>query len=319
MSFFYYDGLPIHYKEYGMGEPVLLVHGLGCSGADWELQVAWLKHRGFRLVVPDLPGCGVSAPPCGKYSICALAGALWAMVNELALPQVNIVGFSMGGAIALQMAIERPAFVPRLALINTLAKYNDHWLKWLIARQTALYVNVFGMRRAARLFAAGLFPEPWQQPLRDRASAAVGSVPASTYLRMARALEEWDVMGYLDRIQSRTLIIAAQHDFTPIMEKQVLAAKLKAKMIEVTGSRHGTPFDASDATNRGLLDLLTDQPMAPYQRAVRDTPDAPGSARWAAGRRGDGIKDNGRACRERIEGGSTAHSPALVANQARRE
>lgn len=272
MSFLYHGGLPIHYRDCGEGEPVLLVHGLGCSGADWELQVPALERSHLRLVIPDLPGCGASAPLSGKYSIAELAGALWAIVDELALPHINIVGFSMGGAIALQMTIERPALVPRLALINTLANYHDHWLKWLIARQTTLYVKAFGMQRVARLFAAGLFPERWQQPLRERAALAVAGVPASIYLSMARALEEWDATSHLDRIASRTLIIAAQHDFTPIVEKQALAAKLRASMIEVAGSRHGTPFDASEATNRGLVALLTDQPMALYQHALCDTP-----------------------------------------------
>ena len=87
-------------------------------------------------------------------------------------------------------------------------------------------------------------------------------------LRLARALAAWDARSGLDRIESRTLIIAAQRDYAPIAEKRALAAKLKASMVEVEGSRHGTPFDASDATNRVLVSFLIDRSIEP-RRARR--------------------------------------------------
>jgi hypothetical protein len=88
------------------------------------------------------------------------------------------------------MALQRPSLVPRLALINSLTTYRDQWRKWVFARSSAALIRLFGMRRAARIFAAGLFPEPWQSTLRDRAATVVAAVPASSYLSMARALEQ---------------------------------------------------------------------------------------------------------------------------------
>jgi 3-oxoadipate enol-lactonase len=265
------EGGSLYYRAHGNGEPVLLIHGLGGSGLDWALQVPALERR-FRVIVPDLPGCGSSSPPRRTYSIAGYACTLWSLLDQLAISRINIVGFSMGGAVALEMALQRPALVPRLALINSLATYRDQWRKWIYTRSCAALIRLVGMRRAARIFAAGLFPEPWQQPLRDRATVVVAAVPASSYLCMLRALEQWDATDRLERLPSRTLLIAAEHDHTPLPEKRALAARLGAAMVVVHGSRHGTPFDASEATNSSLLALLNDQPLLSCDRLACDTP-----------------------------------------------
>jgi pimeloyl-ACP methyl ester carboxylesterase len=98
----------MHYSVYGRGGAVLLIHGLGCSGADWVLQIAALEGT-FRLIVPDLPGCGATPPPRDGYSIAGFASALWALLDRLGVACTNIVGFSLGGAVALEMALQRTA------------------------------------------------------------------------------------------------------------------------------------------------------------------------------------------------------------------
>ena len=272
MAFFCDERHSLHYLVRGRGEPLLLIHGLGCSGADWAFQVAALEKR-FRVIVPDLPGSGHSPPPRGEYTMAGFADALWALLDHLGVSSANIIGFSLGGAVALEMATQRPGCVPRLGLINSLATYRpDHWRKWLETHVSATLVRMLGMRRAGWLLAARLFPEPWQQAMRRHTAAAVGAVPASSYLGMGLALARWAILDRLDRLTSRTLLIAAEHDFTPLAEKRELAARLKADIVVVRGSRHGTPFDSVEATNASLLALLTDQPQPPPTRWVRDSP-----------------------------------------------
>jgi 3-oxoadipate enol-lactonase len=153
MPFFRDDELSIHYLERGRGQPLLLVHGLGGSGADWAFQVAALEHR-FRIIVPDLPGSGHSLPPRSEYTIAGFANALWKLMDHLHIATPNIVGFSLGGAVALEMASVRPACVPRLGLINSLATYRPHDMrKWLETYVSATIVRLLGMPRAACLMA----------------------------------------------------------------------------------------------------------------------------------------------------------------------
>ena len=272
MPFFRNEAMSLHYLIRGEGEPLLLIHGLGGSGADWAFQVAALERR-FRVIVPDLPGGGYSPPPADEYTIGGFAAGLWSLLDHLDVPRTNIIGFSLGGAVALEMAAQRPASVPRLGLINSLATYlPDGWRKWAETYVSATLVRLLGMRRAAWLLAARLFPEPWQDTMRKHAAAAVGAVPASCYLGMGLALARWAIIDRLDRLTSRVLLIAAEHDFTPLAEKHELAAKLNADIVVVRGSRHGTPFDSVEATNASLLALLTDQPPPPRARWVRDSP-----------------------------------------------
>jgi 3-oxoadipate enol-lactonase len=272
MPFFRDEESSIHYLERGRGEPLLLIHGLGCSGANWAFQVAALEHR-FRLIIPDLPGSGHSSPPRSEYTIAGFANSMWRLMDRLKIRETNIVGFSLGGAVALEMATLRPSCVPKLALINSLATYQPRDLrKWLETYLSATIVRMLGMPRAACLMAARLFPEPWQRAMREHAAHMMGSVPANSYLGTGLALARWAILDRLNLLTCRVLLIAAENDFTPLAEKRELAKKLKAELVVVRGSRHGTPFDSVEATNASLLALLTDQPLPPPTKWVRDTP-----------------------------------------------
>jgi 3-oxoadipate enol-lactonase len=270
MAFFQHNEKSIHYLERGCGEPLVLIHGLGSSGADWALQVPSLEGR-CRLIVPDLPGSGHSEPLRDGYSVEGMARALWGLCDHLGVDRVHIVGFSLGGAVGLEMALQRPEQVAKLGLINSLATYRlDHWRKWLEAALTLVLIPLIGMQRAARMAARRLFPMPWQASLRERAAAAVSAVPPKRYLETGRALLKWSAIERLEALKAKALIIAAENDFTPLEEKRALAVRLGADFMMVRGSRHGTPFDSVRATNEALLSFLSDQPLPPLERCRYD-------------------------------------------------
>src|ERR1700749_208030 len=239
MPFFHSDDLSVHYLVRGRGEPLLLIHGLGCSGADWAFQVAALEHR-FRIIIPDLPGSGHSPPPRTEYTISGFAAALWKLMDHLGIAKTNIVGFSLGGAVALEMATSRPDCVPRLGLINSLAPCQPRDMrKWLETYVSATLVRMLGMPRAAVFMAARLFPEPWQRAMREHAARAMGLVPANSYLGTGLALARWAIMDRLDQLKSRVLLIAAENDFTPLAEKPGVAKRRNAGLVVVGGLRDG--------------------------------------------------------------------------------
>jgi 3-oxoadipate enol-lactonase len=270
MPFFRDADRSLHYLERGQGEAVVLIHGLGSSGADWAFQVAVLESR-YRVIVPDLPGSGHSEPPVEGYSIEAFAAGLWRLLDHLSISNTHLVGFSLGGAVALEMAASRPNSVPRLALINSLATYRPHnWRKWMETYVSATLVRMLGMPRAAWLVAARLFPESWQRAMREHTAAALGAVPATSYLGMGLALARWAILDRLDRLSSSVLLIAAENDYTPLAEKVALAKQLHGQIVIVRGSRHGTPFDSVEATNACLTAFLADQPLPPQTHWVRD-------------------------------------------------
>ena len=275
MPLFTHHNRSLHYLVRGRGEPVLLLHGLGASGADFAYQVRALEGQ-FKVIVPDLPGCGHSGPLRSDCSIENFAASLWLLLDHLEIPKTSIMGFSLGGAVALEMALQRPDAVPRLALVNSLASYKiDNWSKWLEARLPGTLVHLFGMRLTGWLCASRMFPHPWQQSLRQRAAAVIAAVPAASYLGIMSALERWSATDRLAGLRNRTLVIAAEHDYTPLAEKRELARNLGAELIVVRGSRHGTPFDAAEITNSILIALMKDQPLPSPEKCVCDAPAEP--------------------------------------------
>jgi 3-oxoadipate enol-lactonase len=309
MAFFEHNERPIHYLERGGGEPLVLIHGLGSSGADWAMQVPCLEGR-CRLIVPDLPGSGHSEPSRGGYSVEGMAAALWALCDHLGVGRVHIVGFSLGGAVGLEMALQRPEQVGKLGLINSLGTYRlDHWSKWLETALTLALIPILGMRRASRLAARRLFPMPWQASLRERAAAAVSAVPATRYLGTGRALLKWSAMERLERLKAKALVIAAENDFTPLEEKRALAERLGADFMMVRGSRHGTPFDSVRATNEALLAFLNDEPLPPAERWRYDEAEHCGALPFA----GSIAEEHAFGRAQRALGGASLHSPPGLA------
>jgi non-heme chloroperoxidase len=93
------NGAPIelHYKDYGTGKPVVLIHGWPLSGRSWESQVPALVGAGYRVITYDRRGFGASSQPWGGYDYDTFAADLHTMLEHLDLAEVTLVGFSMGG------------------------------------------------------------------------------------------------------------------------------------------------------------------------------------------------------------------------------
>ncbi len=260
---------PLHVRCFGSGPPLLLIHGLGSSGDDWAFQIPPLAER-HQLIVPDLSGCGRS-PARGTASIAGWAQELLDWLGRRGIDQVAVIGYSMGGAVALEMALQAPSRVQRLATINSLPSYRvDHWRKWLELNLQVAMVKVLGLPRTARMIAGRLFPHPHQSAMRQRVIDVVGSSPVEPYLRSARALADWCAAERCAAFATPMLMLAGEHDYTSLAEKHAWAQRLGAQIAVVAGSRHGTPFDAIAATNAALLAFLAGQ-QVPEMLAV-DTP-----------------------------------------------
>ena len=251
------NGASIYYECEGEGPALLLIHGLGSSGDDWAFQrEEFARH--FTLILPDLRGSGRSAKPPGPYSIAQFANDLWALLDALDVESADIVGFSLGGAVAQEMALMRPARVRNLVLCNALANYRTDTLrKWLEARMQVALVHVLGLRRTARLIANRLFPHEDQAPKRQRVIDVVGANPKAAYLSTIHALIGWSALERLHAIACPVLVLAAEFDYTPLADKRAEAARFpQVEFVVVEGSRHGTPFDATDRFNACVLEFL---------------------------------------------------------------
>ena len=113
-------GQRIHYYEGGSGQPVLLVHGLGSRAEDWANLMPQLKQAGFHVYAIDLLGYGRSARPAdATYSIPEETGYVEGFLADRKLDKVNLVGWSMGGWVAMRVALDQPERVQRLVLCDS--------------------------------------------------------------------------------------------------------------------------------------------------------------------------------------------------------
>ncbi len=109
-------GTRIAWGELGAGPPLVLLHGLHDSHRCWR-RIAPLLARDFRLLMPDLPGHGLSGRPDAPYTVEWSAGVLRAWLDAVGLERARFVGHSLGGGLALWLLLEARARVERLALI----------------------------------------------------------------------------------------------------------------------------------------------------------------------------------------------------------
>lgn len=105
----------MHYTETGQGDPLILLHSGGMSGAEWKPQIPRFSRQ-FRVVVPDHLGHGNSPMVAEKLTVADMGRAVLALLNHLELAQISVVGSSLGGAVALWIAIHHPQRVSKLVL-----------------------------------------------------------------------------------------------------------------------------------------------------------------------------------------------------------
>ncbi|WNG25327.1 alpha/beta fold hydrolase [Cystobacter fuscus] len=244
MSMIPLDDLSLHLEESGAGEPVLLLHGLGSSGRDWEFVAPGLAAH-HRVLVPDVRGHGRSDKPEGPYGVPLFARDMAALCARLGLTRVHVVGLSMGGMIGFQLAVERPELVRSLTVINSGPDMVPRTLRMRLMFATRmLLLKTLGPRILARLIAPKLFPKPEQAALRQRVEESIGANEPGAYQRATRGLVGWSVLDRLKEISCPVLVLASDHDYTPLSAKKAYASLLAdARLQELRDSGHAAPID----------------------------------------------------------------------------
>ena len=248
---------------------VLLLHGLGSCGDDWILQLPALVPR-FTVLAPDLRGQGESPMPSGWPSIEVMAKDVLLLLDRLEIESAHVVGLSLGGTVALQLAADAPKRVRSLVAVNTFARQQG--------AHGSLGRGMVRMRLAAtgrmdelgRRVAAGLFPHAGQEELRSLAAARLAGNPPLTYVKLLAAIGRFDLRSRLGEIRAPTLVVAGEQDTTVSLSCKIeLAAGIPGARLErLSGSGHATPLDQPGPFNAVLLEFLESVEHAPGTCAV---------------------------------------------------
>lgn len=253
------NGTRIYYEIHGDdAKPVVLfLHGLGSSVRDWELQVPAFSAE-YRVLLIDMRGHGKSDKPKTAYSMAQFAQDVIAVMDHLQIAEAHVVGLSMGGMIAFQLAVDAPQRLKTLSIVNsgpavvprTFQERFGVWLRFMIVR-------LMGMRKMGETLAPKLFTEPDQEALRQTFIERWAENDPQAYLNALRAIVGWSVEDRIGSILTKTLILCAEHDYTPVAVKEAYAQKmLKARVVVMENAHHAAPIEKPDQFNRILLDFL---------------------------------------------------------------
>jgi 3-oxoadipate enol-lactonase len=255
------SGESIHYLDVNpsAGEVVLLLHGLGATGESWLLQIPALIQAGYRAVAPDAPGFGGSTRPMAKTTIAQMASPMASLLRSLGIGAADVVGLSMGGTLALQLALDHPERVKHLVLVSTFAHLrmgNPVLLPYYAVR--ILLVLLFGPRAQASGVARRVFPNDDQERMRQALIEQVAMADVRSYRGAMRALAAFDVRGRLGEIRNPTLVVSGDRDSTvaPAAQREVQLGIRGAQQLIVRGGGHAVNVDHAEEFNRILLKFL---------------------------------------------------------------
>jgi len=214
------------------------------------------------VVVFDVRGHGRSDKPPGPYSVPLFAQDAAALIRALEAAPAHVVGISMGGMIALQLAVDEPALVRSLVVVNSGPELVVRTFRErLMILQRFLIVRLLGMRKMGEVLSQRLFPRPDQAPLRQMFVERWAENDPRAYREAMRALVGWSVADRLGDIRCPTLVIASDQDYTPVSAKEAYVARMpNARLVVIPDAHHAVTVERPEEFNQALLDFLAQQP-----------------------------------------------------------
>jgi len=260
----------LYYEDLGKGKTVVFIHGWPLSGSMWEYQITQLPQQGLRCITFDRRGFGNSDKPVGPYDYNTLAADLKAVIDELKLEDVTLVGFSMGGGeIAKYFSLYGGAKVSKVVLISAVVPYmlktDDNQdgvpqeafdeMGEKMTNDRPAFLEAFNKD----FFGVSLLSHPVSDAfLQQCVNAAMLASPIAT-IECAKAFSSTDFRADVVKINVPTLIIHGDADKTvPIAPTGNRSANLipGAKYIIYEGAPHGLWFTKKERLNQDLVDFI---------------------------------------------------------------
>ena len=277
------DSLDLYYEEHGSGDPLLLVMGLAADSTAWMFQLPdFAKH--YRTIIFDNRGVGRSAKPPGPYTIHQMADDSAGLLDALGIAQAHVVGVSMGGMIAQELALRHPQRVRGLVLGCTYPEPDAD-----IERQREFSVTQLGGKISASgemqidvsaldpmTFFQHLLPAVFNQEFIDNelpkliqmfAGSLQYGFSLEAILGQVAAVMSHKATDRLHQIKSPTLVITGDADrLVPPANSDILARNIPgAQLVKVPGGSHGFNFETPAIFNGEVLKFLASPAVRAYR------------------------------------------------------
>ncbi len=245
----------MNYKVEGNGEPLLFIHGLSDSLLYWELLASNLKDN-YQIIRVDLRGHGESELGSDEISVDLYVDDLIGLLNELNVDKVNLIGFSLGGAIALDFAIRHPEMVCSLVVMSSFAKADDYLTQ--ILNQFKSRLNNGFKDFYDFILPKVLCPdviEENREELEFLREISSKNANVEAFIKAVDAGLAFDVEDKLSQITVPTLILSGKYDeiIPPYIQKGMQEKIKGSKMIIFDNARHNLLVGKN---NEEILNIL---------------------------------------------------------------
>lgn len=234
---------------------VVFLHGLGGSHEMWLYQVPAFCSQ-FPVINVDLRNHGESSKIDADFSIADMATDVVRLLRVLGVSNTHVVGLSLGGMVALQMALDHPSVVSGLVLADTLAASPAGMES--VGREAMEFIEKNTMAEIARVRITRAFSPNVDPAKRDYMIEKVAKNDKAAYLRAARAGFSFNQRDRLRDVKKPTLVVIGDEDATtpPFLSEELAAGIPGAELHRIAGAGHISNIEKPDEFNRAVIDFL---------------------------------------------------------------
>jgi 3-oxoadipate enol-lactonase len=236
------NGTKLYYETHGQGKPLILIQGCGGNITMWESQIEPLSKH-FQLILFDNRGTGRSQVTPGDYTIPMLAQDTASLIEQLGIKQAHILGWSMGGMIAQELAIAHPDLVDKLIISASASKFPESSIfLWKGFLDLLLHQQYESLSRwhMSLCFSHDFFNNA------EKVAATLDGlmnlpypVTVEGFASQTAALFGYDSRGQLQNIQAPTLVLSAEEDgFFPVSIVRETAAEISNVEVQILPGSH---------------------------------------------------------------------------------
>lgn len=247
----------------------MFLHGLAASIYAWRKNLGPVRDAGFRVIALDLPGFGFSGPLPGRSDNAAYVATVIGLLDSLHLPDAVLVGHSMGGAIAAELAIAAPARVRGLVLIGSAGLGVREPLLFRLGRLPIVGPLLLELR--TRGFTERLLESTYADPHQvseadvDQYYAPVARSDYGRALGAVLGQFRFDALrGRLGSVRAPTLVLwGAEDRWVPLAVGRSLASQISpSALVVVAHAGHNAQAETADEVNRLLIKFLKEGPAS---------------------------------------------------------
>jgi pimeloyl-ACP methyl ester carboxylesterase len=264
-------GIELYYESHGQGEPLALLPSTAFGADCWHLEQVPALAKTLRLIILDVRGVGRSTHAQGVYTIEQMAADTMALLDHLDVPAAHVLGHSMGGRIALTMALTWPGRVKSLVmaasgsgiasragehpvvglspgLMQNLIEHGfEGYLRHEWTETTAYFTDEFRARQPERV-----------REFADTVSRTHAQLPE--YLRLVSARQAWEATHRLGDVRVPTLVVVGSADTggsNHVQQAEVLAQRIPGAEYKVLpGQSHGFFWEQPTETNAWIAEWV---------------------------------------------------------------